>query len=209
MEAEYRAEPIPTEEGLWQQALERNFELQTLRLQQQVQQAIARIYRAESYPLLLGFGNYVYQGQSPTFSNFLTARSAAVGVQLQLSLFQGLQTNARVEQATVEAQKVQQQESKLQEALKLQLRLLRESLRVAQEQIAAGRSTVQAAERGYEIARTRYAAGLGALLELFDADAALRQANTTYLQALYDWLAARADLEYLTGSVDQRYFERL
>jgi outer membrane protein TolC len=209
LEAEYRAEPIPTEEGLWQQALERNFELQTLRLQQQVQQAIARIYRAESYPLLLGFGNYVYQGQSPTFSNFLTARSAAVGVQLQLSLFQGLQTNARVEQATVEAQKVQQQESKLQEALKLQLRLLRESLRVAQEQIAAGRSTVQAAERGYEIARTRYAAGLGALLELFDADAALRQANTTYLQALYDWLAARADLEYLTGSVDQRYFERL
>ena len=201
LEAEYHPEPLPEAGTLVEKALRENPQLRALQLQEEVQRDVARIYRAESYPMLLGFGAYTYQGQSPTFSNFLTARSAAVGVQLTLSLFQGLQTNARVEQAEVERQKVQQQIESFREGLKVQVLSAVEQQRLARQRLEVARSTIAQAERGYQIARTRYSEGLGSQLEILDADAALRQAQSAYAQALHDYLAAQADLDYLTGSL--------
>lgn len=202
LEAEYRVEQLPDAEALVRRALQQNPQLQALQLQEEVQRDIARLYRAESYPTLVGFGTYLYQGQSPKLSNFLTARSMAAGIQLSLSLFQGLQTNARVEQAEVEQRKLQQQLERFREGLKVQILLAREQQRLALQRLEVARSTIAQAERGYEVARVRYSEGLGSQLEITDADAALRQAHSTYAQALYDYLAAHADLEYLTGSVD-------
>ncbi len=199
---EYRPVEMPEEQELVQRVLGRNFQLQTLELQEQVQHGIARIYRAESYPILVGFGSYAYQGQSSTFSNFLTARSAVVGVQFTVSLFQGFQTNARVQQAELEQQKLQQQREQLREAVKVQVLLARQQAEVAQQRIQATRSAVAQAERGYEIARVRYSTGLGSQLEVIDADAAIRQAQASYAQALHDYLVAQVDIEALTGSID-------
>ncbi|MDW7996279.1 MAG: TolC family protein, partial [Bacteroidota bacterium] len=153
LEMEFQPTRLPTPEEVLQQVLSRNPQLRVLELQEGVQRDIARIYRAESYPILVGFGTYTYQGQSPTFSNFLTARSAAVGVQLSLSLFQGLQTTARVEQAEIERQKIQQQRERLREAVKLQVLVALEQQRLAQQRLEVARGVLTQAERGYEIAR--------------------------------------------------------
>ncbi|GBD07069.1 Outer membrane protein TolC [bacterium HR21] len=206
LEAEYRPEELPEAETLVRQALQRNPQLQALQLQEVLQRDVVRLYRAESYPTLVGFGTYVYQGQSPTLSNFLTARSMAVGIQLSVSLFQGLQTKARVEQAEIEQHKVQQQLEQFREGLKVQVLLALQRQQLARQRLEVARSTIAQAERGYEIARTRYSEGLGSQLEITDADATIRQAQSAYAQALHDYLAAQADLEYLTGSVDLAQF---
>jgi outer membrane protein TolC len=202
LEEEFRPQEALSEQELVRRVHERSWMLQALELQGEVQRSMVQLYRSESYPTLVGFAAYTYQGQSATLSNFLTARSAAVGVQLSLSLFQGLQTNARVEQAKLEWQKVQQQRQRLQESLALQALVALQQQRLAQQRIEVARSTIEQAERGYQIARTRYDTGLGSQLEVLDADAALRQARSTYAQALHDYLAAQAELEYLTGSLD-------
>ncbi|MCS6965393.1 MAG: TolC family protein, partial [Candidatus Kapabacteria bacterium] len=77
-----------------------------------------------------------------------------------------------------------------------------EQQRLAQQRLEVARGVLTQAERGYEIARIRYSSGLGTQLEVTDADAAIRQAQLTYAQALHDYLVAQADLEYLTGSTD-------
>ncbi len=204
LEAEYRPADLPTEPELIERVLRQNIQLQALRLQEQVQQEVVRIYQAESYPTVVGFGGVTYQGQSPTWRNFVTAVSSVVGIQLSISLFQGLQTAARVEQAELEQRKVQQQRERLQEALKLQILLVRQQALLAQQRLEAHRSAIRQAERGYEIALTRYSTGLGSQLEVLDADAAIRQARSTYAQALHDYLVAQAELEALTGRIDPR-----
>ncbi len=209
LEAEYGSPQLPSPQEVVARLEQNNLTLQALSVQERVQEDIARIYRAESYPTLVGFGTYTYQGQSPTFSNFLTARSAAVGVQVSLSLFQGFQTNARVEQAEIEQQKIRAQRERLREALKVQALLAVEQQRLAQQRLEAARRTIEQAERGYEIARTRYSTGLGSQLEVIDADAAIRQARSTYAQALHDFLVAQADIEYLTGATDPALLPQL
>ncbi|MEN3026459.1 MAG: TolC family protein [Chlorobiota bacterium] len=199
LEGEYRPTPLPSVQTVMEQVLRSNPLLQALELQELVQRDIARIYRAESYPTIVGFGAYSYQGQSQKLSNFLTARSASVGIQLSLSLFQGFQTDARVEQAEIESRKIQQQRERLQEALKVQAALAVEQQRIAQQRLQAAQSTIAQAERGYEIARTRFSTGLGSQLEVIDADVAIRQSRTAYAQALHDYLSAQAELDYLLG----------
>lgn len=202
LEAEYGRADSTAEQELIERVLQQNAQLQAVRLQERLQQEVIRLFRAESYPAVVALGGLSYQGQSATWRNFVTAVSSVVGVQLSFSLFQGLQTAARVEQAELEQQKLQQQRERLQEGLKVQALLARQQVLVARQQLEASRGAVAQAERGYEIARTRYSTGLGSQLEVIDADAALRQARSNYAQALYNYLAAWTDLEALTGRID-------
>ncbi|MBR3853950.1 MAG: TolC family protein, partial [Tidjanibacter sp.] len=55
------------------------------------------------------------------------------------------------------------------------------------------------AGKAYEIAQVRYNAGTGTILELNSSELSLTQAKLNYSQAIYDFLAARADYEKVIG----------
>ncbi|PIO48643.1 MAG: hypothetical protein CMR00_03995 [[Chlorobium] sp. 445] len=65
----------------------------------------------------------------------------------------------------------------------------------AKKRIAVQATTVQSAERSYAITRSRRQQGIGSQLELTDAELSLNQAKVNYLQAVYDYLVATANLE--------------
>jgi outer membrane protein TolC len=69
----------------------------------------------------------------------------------------------------------------------------------AKKRIAVQATTVQSAERSYALTRSRRKQGIGSQLELTDAELALNQAKVNYLQAVYDYLVAVANLEKALG----------
>lgn len=180
---------------------ETNAGLRALRLQIDVNQAFLNVERSNYLPTVSAFGNLQYQAAKNTFgistNDFF--RSSQVGLNLTFSIFQGLQTNARVDQAKVEVRKTEEQVANLENNLRTAAHSLVLQLRQAQQRIEAQGKTVEQAERGYRIATTRFLSGAGTQLEVNDAQLALTQAKVNRIQAVYDYLVASADFDNTLG----------
>ena len=185
--------------------LETNLTLRALRLQVDVSDAFMRAERSNYFPRLYGFGNYQYQAAkndlNVSTNDFIN--SIQVGLQLTMNVFQGFQTDAKVEQASIDKRRLQEQVANLE----LNLRNLAESiilrLRESRQRIEAQERTVEQAQRGYSIASTRFVNGLGTQLEVNDAQVALTQARVNRIQAYYDYLIAAVDLNEALGSLPE------
>lgn len=196
---------VPVDESILAQAqrsmLEENPALAALRLQLEVNEAIASVERSDYLPTLAAFGNYQLQTQQNDFriSTRDFVKSALVGVTLSFNIFNGFRTGARVEQAALDARKTEERIAHTEQSMKAALQATIMSLLRARQRIEAQQKTVEQAERGYRIAVTRFTSGSGTQLEVNDAQMALTTARTNRMQAVYDYLIASADLDQLLG----------
>jgi outer membrane protein TolC len=178
-------------------AIAENANLKALELQKQVSDAIVSINKSEWYPTLAAFGNYQWQAQKNNFrfSGEDFVRSSVVGLSLSFNIFNGMQSSARLNQAEIDYQKLEEQDRLAHDGLRMNVQNIRFRLEEASRRVQTQTRTVEMAERGYKIASTRYAAGNGTQLEVNDADLALMRARVNRVQAMYDYSVARADLE--------------
>lgn len=172
--------------------------LKSLEVQQEVNKDFIAVYEADYLPNLSLFGNYSLVGQANDF-DFLTVNTSQVGLRLNMNLFQGFRTNAMVEKAEIDLMntKLQREQTELQ--IKVEIRDLLERMKSNNLQLKANKLNIAQAERGYEIAKTRFETGVGSLLELNDAELALRTAQFNNLRTVYDMLSNNARLEALLG----------
>jgi outer membrane protein TolC len=181
--------------------VEKNSSLNALRHQVNVNKAIVNIERSNYLPTLAAFGNYQYQAAKNDLKistrDFLG--SSVVGLQLSINLFQGLQTNARVDQAKVDVRKAEEQLTNVENSLRTAVHSVLLQLEQSRRRVEAQEKTVEQAERGYKIATARFTSGSGTQLEVNDAQLALTQAKVNRMQAIYDYLVASADLDQLIG----------
>lgn len=184
-----------------------NYDLLSLSQMINVNKDIIAMRKSEYYPTIALTGNYMYQGQSNTFE-FLTAQSSSVGLNFSLSLFNGLQSTSRVQQAKIDLQTSETKFKQLEEVLKMQLKNSVLQIKYAKSKVEAQEKTVEQAQRGYEISLIRYKEGIGSQMEINDADNALTQAKVNKFQAIYELISAISDYENLTGKVDNKYLNK-
>ncbi|MBI3005985.1 MAG: TolC family protein [Ignavibacteriales bacterium] len=166
-----------------------------------VNEAFVLAERANYLPIVAAFGNYQYQAAKNNFSlstNDFFA-SSQVGLSVSWSLFQGLQTNARVQQAQVEVLKSEEQKTNVRRNLEIGLTATVGNLHAARKRIEAQEKTVEHAERGYKIVTARFLSNAATQLEVNDAQLALTQARVNRVQAMYDYVIASAELDQLIG----------
>ncbi len=166
-----------------------------------VNEAFVLAEKANYLPTVAAFGSYQYQAAKNSFNmsteDFLA--SSQVGLSVSWSLFQGFQTNARVQQAQVEVLKSEEQKTNVGRNLKIGLMATVGSLQAARKRIEAQERTVEQAERGYKIVTARFLSNAATQLEVNDAQLALTQARVNRVQAIYDYLIAGAELDQLIG----------
>ena len=123
----------------------------------------------------------------------------SAGVTAEWDIFDGALRRNRVREKKMELEKAHETlaDSERQVALEIQAHHL--ELEQAAETVAASRDTVALAEKGLEIARTRYENGLATYLDFTDANLSLSVARLTWLQALHDHMNALARLQQACG----------
>ena len=156
------------------------------------------IEKSEYYPTLALFSQYQWQSQENTFhfKNYNWANNLLVGLQLNYTLFDGFRRGARIEQATIDKEKVGLSRRKLEEGISIQVQQAMMKMEEAKKRITAQQKSLQQADKALKISQTRFKSGVGTQLELIDTQAALTFANTNYAQAIYDYLMAKAEWEY-------------
>lgn len=198
-------QPLPDEDSAIIKAIQENYDLKALELQMKVADGVIDVYRSTYYPTLTLIGQWQNQGMSDTYSNWLSASSAFVGLNFQFTIFNGTRTLAQVDQAKADYESVREQYALLKNNVKLQVRVIVNDLRSALLRIEAQQSTVQQAQRGFEISRIRYTEGTGSLLEINDAQVALSRAQVNRLTALLDYYTKRAEFDRVVGNIEDKY----
>jgi len=186
-------------------ALDNNYDIQTLKNKQKVDDAFVDLHRSEYWPQLVAFGNYSFNGSSDDLK-FQNYRSAMVGLSLNINLFSGMQTKNRVEQGLIEVKKTQTQIEQLKHFVSMQVKSQINELERIISHIEAQERNINLAQRSYELSTIRYREGTGSQLEIQNADLSLRQAKTNLLQSHFEFNNAKSELEALLGTIDNRYF---
>ena len=116
------------------------------------------------------------------------------------NVWDGDLTRAAVRQKELELAKSQTDLDEIRKAVRLEVKTAYLDMRRALEAVQAGKDTVQMAEKGLAIARSRYDSGLSTFLEFTDSNLALSTARLLHHQALRDHMAAVAQLQYACGA---------
>lgn len=128
---------------------------------------------------------------------------AAATLAVSVPIFSGGQRTAELQQARIEAERARLQLSQLREGVQVEYEQARGEAERARTAIAARQTTVQAAQRVYDLTVLRYQRGLATQLEVSQSRLELLQARSNLAQAVADLRIAAARVERATGGTAQ------
>jgi outer membrane protein len=183
---------------------EKNPDLKQAELQVELSREIVSLEVSGHLPSLFLTGNLQYQAQANdfNFNQYRWIRTTFIGLQIQIPIFNGFGTQARVDQAQASFQQAIERLNFTKQALENELKNTIYRIEQSGRRIESQKRAVELAELGYKIARKRFESGVGTQLEVSNAEVNLAQARLNYSQAIYDYLIAMSDLEKLTGKTN-------
>jgi len=181
-------------------------EIKQLQFQEQVGERFVSIAKAGNKPNISLIGNYSYSyelkpdEELDIFNTDEWKNLWSVTLALQIPIFDGLATRARVKQAKSGLRQLQIGMGQLKDGIGLEVRAAFFGFQESEELLKAQEETVQQAEESLRIANLRYQNGMITNVELMDAELAFTQAQTNQFNALHDYIIAVAKLEKATAS---------
>jgi outer membrane protein TolC len=193
--------PVLPGENAFSEAIGSRPEVQRLVLTEKLnrQQIIGQ--SAERLPKLWAVGSVLGQSQANNFrvSDYHWPVTSFAGLQLNVPVFSGFRTVAKVQQAQISRQQTEKQLDNLREIVRAEVKISLSGVEEARRRIQVQGQTVASAELGYRITRDRWKQGIASRLDVTDAELSLSQAKSNYLQAVYDYLTASVELDKALG----------
>lgn len=145
-------------------------------------------------------GNYY---PTPSFQ-FPRQRTAQLTATVTIPLYDGGATRDRVQEARLRTQNAQTSLASTRSDVALDVRQAYLNLATAAQQIGAASAALQSAIGARQLAELRYKGQVGLYLEVTDAQAALVQAENNQVDAVYNYLVARAQFQNAVGTPQVR-----
>jgi outer membrane protein TolC len=196
---------LPQENEVLDIARTNNPEFLSIALQERLTDYQARQASAARLPVVSLVGQYQVQTQTNSleYSNAPYPSTSYVGIQLSVPVFSGFSTNAKVKQAQFSQEQSSLRVKDANERLKTEVHALVADCNESIARIQTTKTVTETAKLSFDIIQYRYTRGVASRLELTDAELALTQAQSNYLEAVYDYLSARIALFSLMGRVEQ------
>jgi outer membrane protein TolC len=189
---------------LIERAMSERPEIKQLQFQEQVGKKFVSLAKAGNKPSLVFVGGYNWEsyadGLGDVFQSDEWTSTWNLTLALELPIFDGLATRARVKQARSGLRQIQIGMEQLTDGIGLEVRAAFLGLQESKELLKAQEETVQQAEESLRIANLRYRNGMITNVELMDSELAFTQAQTNQFNALHDYAIAIAKLEKATAS---------
>jgi outer membrane protein len=154
--------------------------------------------RDQMFPKISALGAL---GTTPLAGNAaLSPWYGAVGLNLEVPVFNGFLFRAQEREAGLRAQAAQERLRELQDIVARDVRTSWLSANTAYERLSVSQQLLQQASQALDLAQTRYKLGLGSMVELSQAQLQQTQAQIGGAQAEYDYRAALSLLNFQTGN---------
>ena len=184
---------------------ERRIEYSILQTQQSLVDLDIKNYRFQYLPSLSAFFNYGattgYQDFGNIFGDAQWYDLGAVGVRLNIPVFDGLSKSYKIKQARIERQKLDNAFSITKRSIELQAEQAYTNLTNNLAQLEVQQDNMDLAKEVLRVSKIKFEAGTGSNIEVTNAEADYQEALTNYYNALYDALIAQTDLKKATGEL--------
>jgi outer membrane protein len=181
--------------------LENRAEYQMLRTSVTLQEFNITVQKQQGYyPSLAGFANYQQSLQGDNlFNDSQWIPSAIIGLQLNVPIFDGFARETNIERAKLDLEEVVRQRDQAIEGIRLEVMNAKIKYQNAVQKVTNTNESLELAERIYKTIQIKYKEGLASSFELNQAEGSLFMEQSSYIQALFELLMAKAELEIALG----------
>ena len=164
-------------------------------------------YKLGYAPTLSVFYQFQQQGQqNKTFSqltgsNWFWFNSNIVGLNMNVTLFDGLQRKYKIKQAQYSLDKTNNSIEQFKQAVDLEQNVSKINLKNAILNLDAQKKNLELAERVYNTTKKKYEQGLGSTFEVLQADTEWQRSYGNYFEAIYNAMIAKISYLKATGKL--------
>jgi outer membrane protein TolC len=191
--------------GAGSYSLENNTNMRQLKLSETMLNQSLRVQKMNFLPTLALAGTYAVQSlynDNWNVFNYTWAKSSSIVLSLSVPIFR-MGNFTKLRSTKLQISQLSENIDYTEKQLNMQVRSYVDNMKANAEQVASNHEAIEQAEKGREIASKRYEIGKGTILELNNSEVSLTQAKLTYSQSIYNYLAAKADLDKVLGNEEK------
>lgn len=199
-----------TTEAIKENALDENFkyedraEIRTLDYTKRFRELDVKRYKLGYLPTVALAGNYSINGLGQKFFTDKETRwlkSAFVGLNLNLPIFDGNQRRQRMRQAQLNVEKIENNIENVKQVIDLQQTVSKEILKNSLTNLDAQERNMALAESVYNSTKKKFEAGIGSSFEVLQSDNDWQTAQANYFNALYNAIIAKIGFQSSLGKL--------
>ncbi|MBS1921266.1 MAG: TolC family protein [Bacteroidetes bacterium] len=155
-----------------------------------------RRYKLSRYPTISLNAYYNENAQRNKFTFFSNGDwfpVSAISLHINVPIFNGFSTRAKIQQATLELQKSINQQEALKLSIDNEIETAKNNFTAAVATLDFQKKNMELAEQVYNQTRKKFDAGVGSNTEITAAHTDLKAAQGNYISALYDAIIAKVD----------------
>ena len=183
-------------------SLENNTNMRQLKINETMLNQTLRVQKMNFLPTLALSGSYAFQSlynKDWNVGEYEWAKSSSIVLSLSVPIFR-MGNFTKLRSTKLQISQLSENIGYTEKQLNMQVRSYVDNMKANAEQVASNHEAIEQAEKGREIASKRYEIGKGTILELNNSEVSLTQAKLTYSQSIYNYLAAKADLDKVLGN---------
>jgi outer membrane protein len=172
-----------------------------LQTQKQLNLLDVKRYKSQYLPTLGAFGNFSKAYQNNMFNDLYHTSypTSVVGLQLSIPLFSGGQSYNRVKQAQLAVRKSDNDLYNLKNGINLEINQSQTAYINGLESLENQKRNRELAQEVLRVTKIKYEQGVGSSLEVTTAETSLKESETNYINALYDALNNKVNLDKALG----------
>ena len=191
--------------GAGSYSLADNTNMRQLKLNETMLNQSLRVQKMNFLPTMALSGTYAFQSlynDNWNVFDYNWVKSSSIVLSMSIPIFR-MGNFTKLRSTKLQISQLSENIGYTEKQLNMQVRSYVDNMKANAEQVASNREAIEQAEKGREIASKRYEIGKGTILELNNSEVSLTQAKLTYSQSIYNYLAAKADLDKVLGNEEK------
>ncbi len=183
--------------------LEARVEFQLLKTQMRLNELDYKRNIVNRAPSLVAFGSFSRNGLSNEFSDLTDVfyPTSIIGLQLNVPILGSGKKYYQTKQAKLNLEKSKNDLKNLENALSLEGKSANVTFNNSVNSLNNQRKNMELASEILRVSKAKYEQGVGSSLEVVTAQTSLKEAETNYINALFNALVAKIELEKSKGNI--------
>ncbi len=123
----------------------------------------------------------------------------AIGITVSVPIFDGFSQSNKIQQNKLQIGQIESQMTYLKKNIDLEIEQSQINLTSQLEMLDVRKQNLSLAQEVYDITKIKYQEGVGSNLEVINADASLKEAQTNYMNTLFEAITSQIELKKALG----------
>ncbi|MEY5069660.1 MAG: hypothetical protein RLZ47_1522 [Bacteroidota bacterium] len=178
-------------------------EYSLLQTQKKLNELNLKRYKSEFLPSIAAFGATSSIYQNNNFSELYDTRfpTTVVGLRLSLPIISGGQRIFKIKSAALEVKKSANDLTNAKNGISLEIAQAKTSYQNGFQSLENQKRNMELSKEVLRVAKIKYEQGVGSSLEVTSAETALKESQNNYINALYDLLINKVNLDRALGKI--------